>query len=329
MIGIERKLFRIIAFVAVAASSGLSGMNRSCQHRLTLCQQITFGTFAELAPTVSPDNGWLAFEYFDGERSGIQLWVMPTDGPFSSARPIVNDSKYHAGISWSPDSAWIAYVTNEPESASSLTISRIEKTNIHTHQTVRLTQFPKGMAPGDYTSWSKNGQIAFELDNQLYALNDSGGEAYALMELGKSFPIISPAAPITWSPDAMRIAFLAQDSNSRDSVNLWIADPVHADLTPVLTNEHICCISWPYPDRLLVSRFFGDQDIGIWLLSLHDRKFQRLTAGPVDMAGTLDTNRDILFFNHSEALDVSFERATFMVARMHIWSKSVRELLKR
>src|SRR6267142_4903790 len=76
--------------------------------------QVTFGPLAELGPVISPDGRWVAFEYFaPADNDGIQLWIMPVGEPFLMARAIVNDGQYHAGISWSPDSHWIAYTTTE------------------------------------------------------------------------------------------------------------------------------------------------------------------------------------------------------------------------
>ena len=255
--------------------------------------RFTFGPLAELGPTVSPDGQWIAFEYFERrDSSNIQIWSMPSTGPFSRARPLVNDGKYHAGVSWAQDSKSIAYVTHEADDPnSSLTTSQIDKTDIFSRQTVRLTRLPKGAAVGDFTSWSKDGKIAFELDDELYAIRDSGGEPFQLIQLQAKQAIVrlSPAAPIAWSPDSKKVAFVAEnDSNSVDGTSVWIADLSQGALTLVLKNQHVCCISWPYPHKLLLSKVSEDGSSRVGFLSLEDSKFEPVTDGPLDLwAGSI------------------------------------------
>src|SRR5437660_4278616 len=55
----------------------------------TELQQVTFGPVAELGPQCSPDNRWIAFEYFH-ETSGShgpQIWIMAESEDFTSAKP--------------------------------------------------------------------------------------------------------------------------------------------------------------------------------------------------------------------------------------------------
>src|SRR6266487_5724587 len=81
----------------------------------TELEQVTFGPVAELGPQCSPDNRWIAFEYFHegSENHGPQIWMMPESEDLPSAKPLVDDGKYHAGISWSPDSQWISFVMSQ------------------------------------------------------------------------------------------------------------------------------------------------------------------------------------------------------------------------
>ena len=247
---------------------------------------------------------------------------MPVEGPFSLSRPIVDDKEYHAGISWSPDSQWLGYMTMEYSPGSRLGTSQIDKTNIYTLQTKRLTHFMKGTAIGDNTSWSRDGKIAFELNGGIYGIPDSGGEPRLLVNpasQGKS-ESFTMTAPTAWSPDGMRIAFQTDD-DSENHKTLWIATPASGGLTAILEHQRICCISWPFADKLLLSRVADDGSARIFMFSLTDHKFKQITDGPMDLAPALHPTRPVLFFNHSPT--IQFDETASLVARLHLWVTSV------
>ena len=78
--------------------------------------QLTFGPVGEQGPAVSPDGRLLAFEYFHpDEHKDPEIWVMPADGEFSSARALVANANRNADPTWSPDGKWISFMCEEEE----------------------------------------------------------------------------------------------------------------------------------------------------------------------------------------------------------------------
>jgi len=68
----------------------------------------------EYGPAVSPDGRWIAFlSDRGGEGVETQVWIMPSDGGEAEAL-----TKFPGGVEefdWSPDSAHLAVVANDPE----------------------------------------------------------------------------------------------------------------------------------------------------------------------------------------------------------------------
>src|ERR1700720_4157880 len=75
----------------------------SCdRHRVHKFAQITKGPMGEIGPRCSPDGRYLAFEYFSIEHpNAVQVWLMPSNGRFSDAKPLLGYSGNTYGeISW-------------------------------------------------------------------------------------------------------------------------------------------------------------------------------------------------------------------------------------
>lgn len=181
-------------------------------------EQVTFGPVAELGPQCSPDSRWIAFEYFheSTESHGPQIWIMPASESedFTSAKPLVDDGKYHAGVSWSPDSQWISFVMSQSlQQGEPFLSSQIYKANVRTGQIVQLTNYEAHTELGEDTAWSHDGLIAFEKDGDIYAVPAEGGTVFKLFDgtfdASAQRIEISALSGLAWSPNGKRVAFFA------------------------------------------------------------------------------------------------------------------------
>src|SRR5258708_39393853 len=106
---------------------------------------------------------------------------MPAHTTFSQARPLVDDATYNAEATWSPDSKWVAFenITTTHDEAS----IQLFKINVYTGERVQLTTLPQGgPAPGDSTSWSTKGQIAFEMNGDIHVVDENGATVSKLID---------------------------------------------------------------------------------------------------------------------------------------------------
>src|SRR5258708_28842845 len=98
-------------------------------------------------------------------------------------RPIVKGKPgrdvYVGDLSWSPDSRWLALITNYPEGAKDLWSgfnAQLVKVNVNTGEVVRLTNFPPNTLSGPTTAWLRSGSIVFTGDDEnIYGVPENGG----------------------------------------------------------------------------------------------------------------------------------------------------------
>ncbi len=327
------RLSVLLAFIMAFVFTRLAVAQHPKRHvdtRLLSGEQITAGPVAEMGPVLSPDNRWVAFEYFNPDYGGNpQIWVMPSDGNFSSAYPLVNDGEYHAGISWSPDSKWVSFVTAISgvkqkllgATSASLISCQVYKIQIETREITQVTELPPETSLGDDTAWSRDGLIAFQKDGDIYAVRQEGGPDFKVLDLNARGLKIGNPACITWSPDAQRIVFGAvKNGSGRQVASIWIADVREERIEEQTIAQTVGAVSWINNSTLLITRVDKEGGARLFSFALRTHKSHLLTDGPLEMSGSLDLTHHILFFDHGTNADTKFDD---WVPRLHIWKKSL------
>jgi Tol biopolymer transport system component len=248
MRGTREKTYRTFSVIALGLALGvqLGIANRNDAVPLVGAQEVTAAVqvYDEVLPVCSPDGRWLAFEYSDmNDPNYPHVGIMPLDEGSHSWHPLLNvgsGSHLFAGdFSWSPDSQWLALVTDYPKGRKSFwsdTDIQIAKVNIYTNEVVRLTDFPLGTHFGPTTAWLRSGLIVFAgPDENIYGVPEKGGTPRKLIDV--------PAAncgggtnTLTVSPDEQRIAF-AMDEDGQGQITecnaVWIGEPSTSKLLRV------------------------------------------------------------------------------------------------
>ena len=198
----------------------------------------------EYGPAVSPDGRWIAFlSDRGGEGVETQVWIMPSDGGEAEAL-----TKFPGGVEefdWSPDSAHLAVVANDPERPQGakapkqpppIVINRYYfkedyhgwVTDLRKHLYLfdvasrKATQLTKGANDEEMPAFSPDGKrIAFvtkrgpEADRglnwDLYVIDArAGAEEKPLTTFPGADNDPSLESRPAWSPDSRRIAYIQQ-----------------------------------------------------------------------------------------------------------------------
>jgi len=259
------------------------------------------GPVGELGPICSPDGRWLAFEYFTSKGvSDTEIWIMPTHGTSREAKPVLNDKRYEYGeIAWSPDSAWISFIGNR--STDSIVLSmQIYKVNIFTRQIVQLTSFPDATGLGAGTSWSRDGHIAFEMNDDMYVVPESGGSADKLLDVRKNLPSVAPYFP-TWSPDGSRLAFVGRRPGKNGTEHtLYVLEVQTGRVSSVFQGVGDDGPSWLDVDHVLCSHEDGEDKYSLWLIPVSPGSPLQITRGHYDGTPSTDPAHTYLFFSRSD-----------------------------
>ena len=126
------------------------------------------------APVVSPDGKWAVYSVnepsYETDKAVSDLWLVNTDGS-KAPRRITNTKAPEGGVTWSPDSSSIAFVTKrEGDEASQVYILNLAEGG----EARRLTNVSTG---ADNPQWRPDGKaILFESNVFPGALDDEANK---------------------------------------------------------------------------------------------------------------------------------------------------------
>jgi Tol biopolymer transport system component len=283
--------------------------------------QIGFSPGAELGPAVSADGQRVAYEYFSsGPRSGIQIWVMDLSRGFRSASPIVADENYNSWPSWSPDGQWISFMSSKGQKGDALLTGQIYKVRVSDSTVVQLTHFPEHTVLGDSTSWSGRDRIAFEYDDNIYAVDPLGQTTVKLIDLKST---LSPGTlwGIEWSPDGSRLSFRGSPKGAASPKGcIWVADldshrVFEATKGPADDNP-----KWLDNEHIVFERWVKETEIRVSLLCLRHRTVSYLTRGHIDLSPAISTKgHGVVLFARADNPNSKL-RSTSMVPITHLYA---------
>lgn len=250
--------------------------------------------YDEVAPACSPDGRWLAFEYHEpGGPNYPHVGVMDLSQDSHPWHPLLDVKAgrhlYAGDFSWSPDSRWLALITDYPNGSKSVwseSDMQVVKVNIYTRDVVRLTNFSFNTYFGATTAWLRSGMIIFAGDDQsIYGVSEKGGNVRKLINVptDKCGGVTNTLAV---SPEEQRIAF-AMDADGKEQIAecnaLWIADLPTGSLRRVpTTGLHPLSPFWLDENKILFSGINIDgewQPVGIYSISLSAGQVTRILDG--------------------------------------------------
>jgi WD40-like Beta Propeller Repeat len=331
-----------LAFVALGLALALqfgqaSEMrNRRTAGPLSHAREVTghVHKFDEIQPACSPDGRWLAFEYSEiSDPNFPRVGIMRLDGDRPSWNALleapVGSQLFVGDFSWSPDSQWLAVITNydpggkTPFSEASLQIVKI---NINTREAVPLTSFPVNTSLGPTTAWLRSGLIVFPGPNgNIYGVSTTGGAVRKLINIppDKCGGLTNTLAV---SRDEEKIAFAMDshdDSHASDCDSLWIGDFRTGNLRRVpTTGLHPLSPFWLDARTVLFSGEVRDQPVGIYSLSLGAGKVSALLRGTLRTPFVCDVGK-MLYFSQGPNPRSRSQTADWQILNdsygFHIW----------
>ena len=215
----------------------------------TSAQRVTgnFHTYAEVFAACSPDGRWLAFEYNElNDPDFPRVGIMRLGHGSRAWRPILKGKPgrhlYVGDFSWSPDSHWLAIITDYPEGAKDLWSKfnpQVMKVNVETGEIVRLTNFPVGVQFGPTTAWLRSGLIVFAgPDGNIYSVPEGGGDPRKLIDVPED-RCGGVTNTLAVSPDEQKIIFEKDSGNESQTTEcnaLWIGNMKTKGLRRLPTN---------------------------------------------------------------------------------------------
>lgn len=320
-------MFTIRGFTSVLLIFLLGRSASSCaRHEVDRVVQVTAGPWGEFGPRCSPDGRYLAFEYFSPEHpAAVQMWLMPKQGQFSDARPLLGyTGDYYGEFSWSPDAGWLSFVRGVT-GPNGVISDQVFKINVANREVVQLTNFPADTDLGG-TSWSQDGRILFEMNNDLYVVPETGGAVTKLVDMRSKLPGVTPVFP-SWSPDGSRVAFVerggspAQPDRGHD---LYVVDLRSGTISKILGGLGDDAPFWLDQDKILCSRVEQGPRSSIWIASVSGATPQRLTKGFFDMSPAVCPDRSEVYI----ARNMSISRSRSITEGFHIWSFRIKGTLR-
>ena len=157
------------------------------------------GSSNELAPVVSPDGEWIAWQREiarpGGSIDAMEIWVMRADG--SDARPLVQNGSFNETPSWLPDASGVVY-------ASRVTGNwEIFRADLDGSAPVNLSghpladQYPRVSPDGSRIAFHTNRDVNFE----IYTMRADGSDQRNVSgDPGEDrFATWTPDGKIVWS----------------------------------------------------------------------------------------------------------------------------------
>ncbi len=285
--------------------------------------QIFKGPVGEFGPLCSPDGRWLAFEYFTSKNIGdTEIWIMSNSSKAGDVTALLNQKTLEYGeIAWSPDSASLSFIGNRPVNSRAMT-EQVFSVNVQTREVKQLTHLPEFTALGAGTSWSKTGQIAFVMNDDIYVVSESGGNTAKLVNIHSLLAGVTPYFPL-WSPDASRLAFVGRKrENTKMRQDLYVIEIGTGKLSKIFEAVGDDSPFW-FDDRyLLSSHEDGKYKYSIWLVPILKGNPKELTHGFYDGTPSVDPSKSNLFFSRSENIR---EASLDSPARgFHLWKQKLR-----
>ena len=277
------------------------------------------------SPRWSPDGKRIA--YFDSIGNELGLWVMNADGSNKRKLTILERSNAFLGtagndLSWSPDCKHLAFTAagprhysnvpsplDPPNSNDVMVVDRLLYKTDYYYSDLRRTQVwvistdggkAIQISSGDYDyhsiDWSPNGKWIVAVSNRtgeddynsntdLVRLSPSGGQILQLTRTP------GPETAPSWSPDSLRIAYLARkrDYRSKESdaefekVYVLDAGGRPDELTGGLD---MWChdVTWSSDGSKVYFRTEHEGKLSLYFVALRDRK----PAPVVDLTGTIN-----------------------------------------
>jgi dipeptidyl aminopeptidase/acylaminoacyl peptidase len=223
------------------------------------------GADVSAAPRRKSSVVWLA------DARHTEPWASPWRAPLDADEELVD-------LSWSPMADRLLIVSRG-ETAPDVVRSRGWLLEPSTGQADQVFTLPSEVVPGT-VGWSPNGQaLAFVAHagqvNALCVLRLPGGFRYlADLETTPKPPL--GMAPVEWSPDGGRIAFVAPPQRPPDAVGWPQAEPVHLtyvagadDLVPVAAGDAgLDTVAWREDGQIVgLGREGGDGRLALKLVS--------------------------------------------------------------
>src|SRR5258708_2278029 len=262
-------------------------------------------------------------------------------------RPIVKGKPgrdvYVGDLSWSPDSRWLALITNYPEGAKDLRSgfnAQLVKVNVNTGEVVRLTNFPPNTLSGPTTAWLRSGPIVFTGDDaNIYGVPENGGDVRKLIVVPKD-KCGGVTNTLAVSPDEQSIIFEKDSGNESQTTEcnaLWIGDLKTRGLRRLpTTGLRPLNPFWLDEDTVLFSGI--DVEGGKWLpsgiyrVSLRTGEVSPVLKGFYDSPFVCDSGKTLYFSWGANLRTKSTSRDGFKFNDyygFHIWKVPLRDVLQQ
>jgi Tol biopolymer transport system component len=305
--------------------------------------------YDDVDPVCSPDGRWLAFEYHEtNDPIYPHIAIMDLTQHSNLWQPLLKAEPgrhlFVGDLSWSPDSRWLAVITDYPKGGGSFwsrSDSGITKVNIYTHEVVRLTTaLPEGARLGPTTAWLRSGLIVFSgmLDDNIYGVSENGGFPQKLINVPTDK---CGGGPNTFaiSPNEQKIAFVMDDDNDNqfnECNALWIGNLRTGDIQRFPTaGLHPLAPFWLNKHIILFSGInTSDQKwlpMGLYSLDTSSGQLTRLLKG-LYVTPSICADGKTLYFSWAPRLQTKNPAGSATSVNnlygFHIWKMSLRDVLR-